>query len=216
MNKLAKFILPAVLVALMVLWFSHPVSGFDGVPSLSIKPAPSITVSVCSRFTIEIWITDIPTELELSMMGFNIYVGWDPTMMECVGYENYAGERGWDAHDEMSNVKAKYTLMATKAEEPFWQTDARWASITFHCKGAGTSTITLSSPRLDTIWLWDGDEQIDTYPEPFEITCNQVGRPVGGVLTPVNKLEILAPYLALVGLVGAVTAAVAIQRRRET
>jgi len=41
-------------------------------------------------------------------------------------------------------------------------------------------------------------------------------RPVGGVLVPVNKLEVLAPYLALLGLVGAVTAAVAVQRRRKT
>ena len=39
--------------------------------------------------------------------------------------------------------------------------------------------------------------------------------PVGGVLTPVNKLEILAPYIALIGLVGAVTAAVATKRRRK-
>jgi len=40
--------------------------------------------------------------------------------------------------------------------------------------------------------------------------------PVGGIAVPANKLAILAPYLALVGLVGAVTAAVAIQRKRKT
>jgi len=39
-------------------------------------------------------------------------------------------------------------------------------------------------------------------------------RAVGGYAVPVNKLAILAPYLALIGLVGAVTAAVAIQRRK--
>jgi len=39
--------------------------------------------------------------------------------------------------------------------------------------------------------------------------------PVGGILTPVNKLEVLAPYLALLGLVGAVTVAVVVQRRRN-
>jgi len=32
----------------------------------------------------------------------------------------------------------------------------------------------------------------------------------------VNKLTILAPYLALLGLVGAVTVAVAVQRRLKT
>jgi len=213
MNIPAKFILPAVLVALIVLGFSHPVLGFDGAPKLSIKPEPSITVSVCSRFTIEIWITDI---LEgFWMVSFNIYVDWDPTMMECVGYENYATERGWAALEEMSNIEGKYTLFASKVAEPFWNTNARWASITFHCKGTGTSKITVSSPMLGTIWLWDGEVQLPTYPEPFEIACNQV-RPVGGVLMPVNKLEILAPYLALIGLVGAVTVAVAVTRRRKT
>jgi len=39
-------------------------------------------------------------------------------------------------------------------------------------------------------------------------------RPVGGVLISVNKLDLLAPYLALLGLVGAVTAAVAAKRRK--
>jgi len=47
------------------------------------------------------------------------------------------------------------------------------------------------------------------------ITPGPPARPVGGVLTPVNKLAILAPYLALIGLVGAVTVAVAVQRRRK-
>lgn len=40
-------------------------------------------------------------------------------------------------------------------------------------------------------------------------------RPVGGYFTPVNKLAILTPYLALLGLVGAVTVAVATTRRRK-
>jgi len=39
--------------------------------------------------------------------------------------------------------------------------------------------------------------------------------PVGGILVPMNKLEVLAPYLALLGLVGAVTVAVVVQRRRN-
>jgi hypothetical protein len=37
---------------------------------------------------------------------------------------------------------------------------------------------------------------------------------VGGIITPVNKLEILAPYLALVGLVAAVSAVVVVRRRQ--
>jgi len=40
-------------------------------------------------------------------------------------------------------------------------------------------------------------------------------RPVGGVLVPVNKLEILTPYIALAGLIAAVSTVVAVKRRRE-
>ena len=40
-------------------------------------------------------------------------------------------------------------------------------------------------------------------------------RAVGGVLVPISKLTLLAPYLALLGLVGAVTVAVATTRRRK-
>ena len=42
----------------------------------------------------------------------------------------------------------------------------------------------------------------------------KTGAPVGGVAVPVNKLAILTPYLALLGLSVAVTTAVAIRRRK--
>jgi len=43
------------------------------------------------------------------------------------------------------------------------------------------------------------------------IECNA---PVGGVVVPTNKLEILTPYLALAGLVAAVSAVVVVKKRR--
>jgi hypothetical protein len=38
---------------------------------------------------------------------------------------------------------------------------------------------------------------------------------VGGVVMPTNKLEILTPYLALGGLIVAVSAVVAVKKRRD-
>jgi hypothetical protein len=40
-------------------------------------------------------------------------------------------------------------------------------------------------------------------------------RPVGGIVMPTNKLEILTPYLALTGLIIAVSAVVVIRKRRD-
>jgi hypothetical protein len=40
-------------------------------------------------------------------------------------------------------------------------------------------------------------------------------RPVGGVVTPVNKFEILAPYIALAGLIAALSAVIVVKRRKD-
>ena len=42
-----------------------------------------------------------------------------------------------------------------------------------------------------------------------------IARPVGGVVTPVNKLGLATPYLALAGLVIAVSAVVVVKRRSK-
>ncbi len=39
--------------------------------------------------------------------------------------------------------------------------------------------------------------------------------PVGGVVMPVSKLELLAPYLALAGLIGAITATVTLRKKNK-
>ena len=39
--------------------------------------------------------------------------------------------------------------------------------------------------------------------------------PVGGVLLPVNKLEILTPYVALAGLIAVISSAVVVEKRRD-
>jgi hypothetical protein len=38
---------------------------------------------------------------------------------------------------------------------------------------------------------------------------------VGGVVSPVNKLALVTPYLALAGLIVAVSAVVVVKRRRD-
>jgi hypothetical protein len=68
----------------------------------------------------------------------------------------------------------------------------------------------------------DGDGQVDRW---FFSATERAGidqdpiieyelPPVGGIVTPINKLEILAPYLALAGLIAAVSVAI-IRRRKD-
>jgi len=82
--------------------------------------------------------------------------------------------------------------------------------LTFHCSGAGTSPLHIDKPL---IYLRPTTE---IAPDVFSATVHQSSGPVGGVLTGTDKLAVLSPYLALIGLVGAVTVAVAVTRRRKT
>jgi len=69
-----------------------------------------------------------------------------------------------------------------------------------------------SEPTRDNVWpYYLVMEDIETW----GILNQGQLRPVGGVLVPVNKLSILVPYLAFIGLFGAVTVAVAAQTRRK-
>jgi hypothetical protein len=73
----------------------------------------------------------------------------------------------------------------------------------------------------DSIWIMnaDGTNEFDLTPnlpnaeEPdYQIITPA---PVGGVASPVNKLELIAPYLALAGLVAAVSTVYIMRRRKD-
>jgi len=74
---------------------------------------------------------------------------------------------------------------------------------------AGTHTIEFIVAEAGDIY-YDSGLLVDAFTAP-----SPAPTPVGGIAIPVNKLAILAPYLALIGLVGAVTVAVATTRRRK-
>jgi len=70
------------------------------------------------------------------------------------------------------------------------------------------------SELLSSIELNDGDAIVLTEPDPVLVTIQQLGSPVGGVASQVNKLTILTPYLALGGLIVAVSTVYVIKRRK--
>lgn len=83
---------------------------------------------------------------------------------------------------------------------------------------AGTSEITVHAPPIRSIDLepLGGGVTVSLEVGPVALTCNQLEpRPVGGIVAPVNKLDLLAPYLALIGLIAVVSTVAVIRRRRE-
>jgi len=75
----------------------------------------------------------------------------------------------------------------------------------------------LENPQFPINILFISHVTVDTdwNPNAGHLEYPPTARPVGGFLVPTNKLTILAPYLALLGLFGAVTIAVAATRRRK-
>jgi len=77
--------------------------------------------------------------------------------------------------------------------------DGEWEIFVMNSDGSGQTQLTFNTvDDMDPDW------------QPI------IARPVGGVATPVDKLSILTPYLALIGLIGAVAGAVGLIRRRKS
>ena len=76
----------------------------------------------------------------------------------------------------------------------------------------GRSIVYDYATNKDNIWPQGLDlSDVNTW----AILQTSLSRPVGGVVMPTNKLEILTPYLALVGLVAAVSAVIMVGRRKN-
>jgi hypothetical protein len=73
---------------------------------------------------------------------------------------------------------------------------------------------TLSTDRAPNSGFYQVTATSASAPNVF-IDVDPNPNPVGGVVLPTNTLVILAPYLALAGLVIAVSAVVVVKRRRD-
>jgi len=213
--KKTGLILATILVALCVLGLISSAEGQISAPKISLEingvPVTTLNIPVCSTFTLEFWIRNIP--LGYSMVYFDYGVEWDPNLMELKDADPI-DHLGWI--QSMAQVDPGLIIgKGYTEEEQGWTGDDAWIRFTFHCLGEGTDVMLLVSPIVGTIVLKDQAGGLhDTFPDPFEVTVHQYTRAVGGVVVPINKLAVLSPYLALIGLVGALTATFAIRRRK--
>ena len=211
--KKTGLVLAGILLALCVSGLVSPAKGQEPpAPEISLEinevPVTTLNIPVCSEFTLDLWIRKI--EDGWWMLKQNMRIEWDPDLMELVDEDHsMLDPRGWSGSGADGPGYSGYSAFG-----PSWTTDAVWGTYTFHCLGEGTGTILLTSPSPGTVLLYNGLTPYDTKPAPFQVTVHQYTRAVGGVVVPVNKLAVLSPYLALIGLVGAVTVAVAIRRRK--
>jgi hypothetical protein len=90
--------------------------------------------------------------------------------------------------------------------------DAGWALTNVLCEG------TVSVPTPSTFTYISGGVII-TFAEGDFVTCTFTNSPispvVGGVVMPANNFAIVAPWLAIIGLVGCIGTAVVVRKKRH-
>jgi hypothetical protein len=169
-------------------------------------------VFVCNEFEVELWIRDLPQ----SMNMLYVYVTWDPDLMELQNVELNLPASYWVSRGPTEQGDSFFILV----EGTLFSLNWKWMTFTFHCKGEGSSPINIPETyehpgggrvSVGPAWIIDGDI-VSTL---LKAAVTQNLAPVGGVVTPTNKLAILTPYIALAGLIAVVSAVYVIKRRKD-
>jgi hypothetical protein len=198
MTPYFRFLLPVMLVAFITSGLIFPALAPNGVAKITVEP-PTTNVTVSTEFTVDIWIRD----LHIDMRAFSFVVNWDPALMEYVSHETYVVTNGWNLDGEVVGA----STYGIDASGPVLGEDARWITITFHCLGEGSSFVDVGPSSISST---TGDIPHSR----GGATLNQIEpAPVGGIAYQINKIELLAPYLMLTGLIVAVSAVIINKRK---
>jgi len=200
----AKLPLTLLLMALIIFGGLVSPASANGITiSVEAKGSSKITPAVSSKFWVEVWIRNLPQGQQITQLDLTLT--FDPGQLEEVLFVS-AFDMTWLFTGQVDNVAG--TLVIHGSGSTPIQDDRQWLWIYFHCLKPGVSTINIVSAQ------WKNGEVTNSFSTLIPATVTQMG-PVGGVVIPTSKLEILTPYLALVGLVAAVSAVVVVKKRRD-
>jgi len=189
--KLLSATTVVLLVLVVALGLVLPARG--AASTVAVEPQ-TVNVTVGSNFSIDISIRNVG-----SMLRFHFKITWDPNLVQYAS-RTLLLQPGWSVETEtVDGLGGTYVLQATGG---MFSGDASWVTLTFHCVGGGSSPIGISS-YPDS--FWENPSVLTPFAVVLGGTCDQHPVvPVGGVMLSVNRLAVMAPYLALVGLVAAV------------
>lgn len=214
MSKLVRFILPAAVVALMVLASSSSVLAAtelaydDGTAETAWSAEPGIEHAV--RFSL------LPGWSSAKLLTARYFIYDDPAIFRVHVY----GSGVTDPALDVTPLSTGWFDVDLSAYNIVVRGDF-YISIEYLIAAASAPPIGCDTTGPIDLRTYSRENPGDPWElaENWDLMIRAVvdpvfARPVGGVVMTVNKLIILAPYLALVGLVGAVTAAVAVKRRK--
>jgi hypothetical protein len=195
----------AITTLLMIVMFT----GLSGqvsaqAPQFNLLPE-ELTVTVSREFTVtvEVEINDPSNPL----VGFAFTLAFDQSSMEYVSHTINIFP-GWTSFIvDLDNIETGIIIISSSADQPPVTETRDWVTITFHCLEEGDTLITLNGNILT---------QLDIFVDQDSTTVHQVeSAPVGGVASPINKLTIIAPYVALVGLIITVSIVYVIKKHKD-
>ncbi len=145
-------------------------------------------------------------------IGIHFKVTWDNMLTHATEVNYYVSQLNCHFSSGFPKLDEGTLEIEAITNEPYLSGVATWATIKFRCEGAGVSSISIES---SSHWI------LVSVDYPFstitDATCNQRQQSsnpyhyVGGELFTANKLAVLSPYLALIGLVA--VAAIVAKRR---
>jgi hypothetical protein len=196
-----KLIISAFMVMSIFLGLCLPVEAQADTLYVESNGSRIIEVNVSTEFTIEIWIRN--QTAQATAVYFTIV--FDPDSMEVVGAAT-TPPGGWGAGtSDLGPGQIGYVASGSG-----FQGDLSWYSLTFHCLDAGNTPINV----IDAVYtdLGGSNHTLNV----LKASVSQIPvTPVGGISTTVNKLEILTPYIVLVGLIVAISTLIIIKKRKD-
>jgi len=178
-------------------------------PSVFVSP-PSIAVNVNQTFELDINVSEAS-----DLYGWEFKLGWNPTLLDVVNVtENSFLSTGGETYivSKVNNVEG-YILVGCTLLRNITGVNGNGtaATVEFKAERAGSTTLDLHDTKLVS------SQKQQTSHNSIDGTVTIPSTPVGGIYIPVNKLELLAPYIGLTILlaVAVVTVVYVKKRKRE-
>ncbi len=215
-----RFILPILFSLIILVGLISP--AFAQTPRITIEPQIT-SIEVGDYFEVKVWIRDLSSSNP--MVNFKFIITWDPSLIQFNGHSvNALPDWGIAVASGVTNDGLGYFVVDGDASSSAHATssDRYWETFSFECLGPGSRPLNLPSTITDEDGFTTYDMSIIGTATPYQVVTTVKGAvnqyelaPVGGVAYTVNKLEILTPYIALAGLIAALSTIYVIKRRKD-
>lgn len=215
MSSLSKLTFSSSLITVIILGLCMSAQAQPPVNMISIVP-DEITIPVCNQFKIEIVTSENGNMYGAATPAITqiyFYLEWDPTQMEIkLDTVTTKVPSGWSvsAIPPITQQPPYSQLIFTAIGTPGVDAAHEWLELEYHCIDEGTSDIQILGLTINTVGL-------PTDYAVFDASVNQIPAPapVGGIVIPTNRLEILTPYVALAGLIVAISTVYVFKKRKD-